>query len=228
MANKDMTKFERLLYVIESTREESNDGETVWFVDDIGKTYEVHKDGRLFVRLAGSHTWTQSVDQTSSQKRYKYENVFLRIGKGIDKYTVGRHDLMGWVFRMDEFKNLLDTGIDINKIHLCHVDGDGHNNALSNVQWGTCTENKLQASIVNGLESAFPGLYTEHDYFYGVTYVTVEGGIRNEWIYEYFGEMKKGSRLWTPATLQSFVDFLYKRGYWKNILKGERHENKGQ
>lgn len=222
MAKKDVEKFKRLLYVIESTKTMSKDGQTAYFVDDNGKEFEVHADGRLFVRNPNSNVWKQSEDETSSQKKYKYERVTVRVGKRFEDYPVGRHDLMGWLFKMDEYMSLFNSGISIDAIHLCHINSQPWDNRLDNVQWGTCTENRLQAGIVGALEKAFPGLYTAHDYFYGVDYVTVEGGIRNEWIYEYFGEMPKKARLWTPETLESFVMFLMKRGYWKGVFKNEQ------
>lgn len=221
MGKTNETKYARMVYQIKKSREVGLNGE-VTFVDDAGSVFTVDKNGLITKRAFGDEqvTTLASVSYGSSGG-YVGIDICFKDENGNRKSVRNRvHPIIALCFHMEEYEELKSQGL--HNVVCCHINSDKEDNRPDNLEWGTQDMNKIQSDIVVGLDTYFPGVYTRHKYpINAKIYAYLIQGIKNEWIVEWLtscGLNAKRDTLWTPKTLQMFVDFLIKSGYWTDVI----------
>lgn len=231
MAKRDNDKLARLISCINGSLEEIS-SEVRVFTDDSGKQYKVNIDGNMNVytidKSTNGYYVRNAANYPTGSNGYIYETVFVDLGRGPVKYTIGRHVLVSLVFNLDGYKYFRDSnGLLDEEIVCCHINGCKWDCRLENLEWGTSAQNLRQAHCVAGLDLHRAGLVTERKYgcCSGGTVVSClsfrEGipGIKNEWIEQWCGNgNNKGKVEWGAKAIDSFIRFLVGNGYWKNVF----------
>ena len=226
MANKNDRKYERLVHQMKETRTVASDGK-VTFVEDSGSIYELDgTEGVARIYTGGRNnptTLSKAVARDSANGYVAVNFHYLDLDGTVKQASDYLHTIMAMAYHLDEYEALKTEGA--TDIVVMHINGLRYDDRAENLEWGTQTENRMHGTITNKLDEFFPGLYTSTELRYDsrrnlVEYVWLHQGIKIAWIYEWFGEAvtNRKLRVWTPASLQAFVDFLIKKGYWRNVF----------
>lgn len=226
MAKRNERKYERLVHQIKETRTVASDGKAA-FVDDNGAIIELDgAEGIARIYTGGRNNPTTLAKAVAKNSAMGYVTVnfhYLDLDGTVKQASDYLHTLVAMAYHLDEYEALKKEGA--SDIVVMHINGLRYDDRAENLEFGTDTENRMHGTITNKLDEFFPGLYTSTELMYNskrelVEYVWLHQGIKIAWIYEWFGEAvtNKKLRVWTPASLQAFVDFLIKKGYWSKVV----------
>lgn len=102
--------------------------------------YEINQFGVV------RHRYTGQICPVRCGERSEYYGVSLRPRNGIRSYTHHIHRLLAIAFIPNT------TGLPIEQLDVNHIDGNKHNNQLSNLEWATRSHNCIHA-YQNGLRN---------------------------------------------------------------------------